>query len=436
MRLTGAAVAVLMVALPCAAQLYDARECGSDPVNWVKAQFSGLDPADPDVAARFEHLVDLYWEDSAAHWCSPTGAVGTGWGHDKGLMYFALYDAAMIYQELTRSGVVFSPTQTHKFEDILFDGGMEAANGRYYYFGTCNLYEGRVNIDNSCAEDDESISKLLAVIHNLFPRVTERLGGRAAVMALEKSFLEKAFSTDYANGGGLLLIDGEVVLPNHGGRNDPYAAINLIGLNNARDAYLLAGHPLPDWYANPNAAALFRSLQTTALPDGSAFTDDCVRNDGKVVACNDPRNMNAVPTMLPAGRFVRAVFGESAFTPGLFTFEKCDLAVIAQVDRANQYCAWNPGQVPLQLLAITATATLEIRWLDVDGAGTYDVWGPSGRVAADVRGREFIFANVPCDTPFTYSVYAFGERGRVLGGAWGSTLFECTTRRARRHLGP
>ncbi len=435
MRPMGTALALLAMVSPCWAQLYDAHECGSDPVNWVKAEISALDPADVGVAARFERLVDLYWADPAGRWRSPTGAPDTGWGHDKGLMYFALYDAAMVYRELEWSGVVFSDAQTRKFEEILLDAGRAAANGTFYYFGKCNLYGGRVNIDNSCAEDDESISKFLAALHNVFPRVAERLGGADTVAALERRFLERAFSTDYENGGGLLIIDGEIVLPNHGGRSDPYAGVNLIGLNNARDTYLLAGNPLPAWYAHPNALVLFRALQTKALPDGSAFTDDCVLNNGRLVPCNDPGGLNAVPAMLPAGRFVRAVFGDAAFAPGLFTFEECALAEIAGADRANQYCTWNPGVLPLAVLAIPAAPSLiDIRWLPVDGARAYDVWGPAGRVATARPDTDFTFVEATCGDPFRYAVYARGDRGRVLGGSWGSTLMECAPRAARRHL--
>ncbi len=434
MRTLVGALAMLL-AVAAEAQLYDARECGSDPVNWVKAELSAFGPADPDVAASFERLVDLYWADPDNRWCSPTGATGTGWGHDKGLMYFALYDAGLVYWELVWSGVEFSEVQTSKLEGIFLDAGQAAANGSFYYFGKCNLYAGKVNIDNSCAEDDESISKFLAMVHNLFPRVADRLGGDTVVTSLERRFLEKAFSTDYEHGGGLLILDGDVVLPNHGGPNVPYVGVNLIGLNNARDTYLLAGSPVPDWYGHPNALALFRQMQTKALPDGSAFTDDCVLNSGRVVPCNDPGSMNAVPTMLPAGRFVRAVFGDQAFAPGLYTFEECDLSRIADPDRANQYCGWNPGALPLSILAIPSSpALIQIRWLAAEGARHYDVWGQDRRVASGVTGTDYTFQGIPCGIPFSYAVYARNERGRILGGAWGSAQLACAPRPVRRHL--
>ena len=434
MRTLPAALAIL-VAATAGAQLYDARECGSDAVNWAKAEFSALDPADPGVAATFERLIDLYWVDPADRWCSPTGASGTGWGHDKGLMYFALYDAGLVYWELVWSGVEFSEEQTGKLEGILADAGQAALNGSFYYFGTCNLYRGRVNIDNSCAEDDESISKFLAMVKNLFPRVADRLGGDALVTSLERQFLEKAFSTDYEHGGGLLLLNGEVVLPNHGGPSIPYAGVNIIGLNNARDTYLLSGHPLPNWYAHANALSLFRQMQTKALPDGSAFTDDCLLNSGRVVPCNDPGGMNAVPTMLPAGRFVRAVFGDQAFRPGLYAFEACDPSTIDAPDRANQYCGWNPGTLPLRILPIPGwPALIDIRWLAAEGANQYDVWAQTGRIASGVTDTSYTFQGVPCGVPFSYAVYARGTRGRILGGAWGSLQLECAPRPVRRHL--
>ncbi|MFI5167637.1 MAG: hypothetical protein ACHQQS_13550 [Thermoanaerobaculales bacterium] len=425
-----------MVAVTASAQRYDAKECGSNPVNWVKAQFAALDPGRADVAAEFEALTDLYWSDPANRWCSPSGQPNTGWGHDKGLMYFALYDAGRTYLELTCAGATFSPRQQAKFRAVLLDALQAAMDGSFYYFGQCNLYRGRVNIDNSCAEDDESISKFLALIHNLFPEVAEQVGGETVVAARERSFYEKAFSTDYEHGGGLRLVNGAVTQPNHGGASWPYAGVNLTGANNARDTYLLAGKPVPDWYRNANALALFHELQTKALPDGSAFATDCRLNSGKVVPCNDPGEMNAVPTMLPAGRFVRATFGDQAFTPGLYTFERCDLSRITDPNRANQYCDWNPGVLQLGIVTnLSPPSQMNIRWHHVEGAERYDVWWLGARVKAGIAATDTIVENVPCDTPLTYAVYARDKRGRTLGGASGTTSKACVSRPARAHLG-
>ena len=434
MRLVPAALCIV-AAGAASGQLYDAHECGSDPVNWAKAQLSALDPTDPQVAARFEELLDLYWTDPGNRWCSPTGRANTGWGHDKGLMYFALYDAGRVYLELERSGVRFSDAQTGKFRDVLLDAIHAAENGTYFYFGKCNLYGGKVNIDNSCAEDDVSISKFMALVHNLFPDVESQAGGDNVLASLERSFFEKAFSTDYEHGGGLLVVGGEITLPNHGGPSWPYAAVNLIGANNARDAYLQGGNRVPEWYRNPNLLALFTALQLRALSDGSAFTDNCVLNSGVVVACNDPEGMNAVPTMLPAGRFVRATFGEQAFVPGLYTFEECGLDEMTSPDRANQYCSWNPGTLGLEILAVAGSPSLmDLRWLDAAGAEAYDVWWLGARVAAGIAGTDFTAYDVPCGTPLSYAVFARGARGRTLGGAWGTTAIDCSPRPARRRL--
>ncbi len=416
-------------------QLYDAHECGSPPVNWAKAQISALDPADPQAADRFEQLLDLYWTDPWDRWCSPTGQANTGWGHDKGLMYFALYDLGRVYRELEWSGVAFSADQTRKLQAVFADAVQLAASGTYYYYGKCNLYGGKVNIDNSCGEDDESISKFLAMIHNLFPEMAQSAGGGSAVASLERAFFEKAFSTDYEHGGGLLVADGEVTFPNHGGASWPYAGINLIGANGARDTYLIAGNPFPDWYGDANARELFGGLQRHAMPDGSAFTANCVLNNGTAVACDDPGIMNAVPGMVPAGRFVRAAFGDGAFAPGLYTFERCDLAAISLPDRVNEYCSWNPGTVPLEVLtAASSPSVMDLRWLGADGAHGYEVWWLGARVATGITDTSYAFESVPCGTPLEYAVFARGDRGRTLGGEWGTTSVECTPSQVRRRL--
>lgn len=423
----------LLAAAAARGQLYDAHECGSPPVNWAKAEISALDPADPEVAGKLEQLLDLYWTDPGDRWCSPTGLANTGWGHDKGLMYFPLYDLGRVYRELEWSGVRFSDTQVAKLGDVLLDAARVASDGTFYYFGKCNLYGGRVNIDNSCGEDDESISRFFALLRNLFPEVAARAGGADALAALERAFFEKAFSIDYEHGGGLLVVDGEVTFPNHGGANWPYAGVTLIALNGARDTYLIAGNPFPDWYANPVALALFRGLQAHAFPDGSAFTDNCVLNNGTAVPCSDPGNMDAVPGMIPAGRFIRAAFGDGAFVPGLYTFERCDLAALPRTDRANEYCAWNPGTLPLGLLtAASAPSLLDLRWLEAADALGYEVWWLGERVATGVTGTDITFENVPCGMPLAYAVFARGVRGRTLGGAWGTTTAECSARPVRR----
>jgi len=425
----------VLAAQAASAQLYDPHECGSDAVNWAKARISALDPADPGVAAEFETLLDLYWTDPEDRWCSPTGLPNTGWGHDKGLMYFALYDLGRVWRELEWSGVRFSDAQTAKMQAVLLDATEAAAGGTYYYFGKCNLYAGKVNTDNSCSEDDMSISKFLALAHNLFPEVAELAGGGAAVSALERRFFEKAYSTDYEHGGGLLVVDGEVTLPNHGGPSYPYAAVNIIGANNARDTYLIAGNGLPEWYRHPNIEALFRGLQMRALPDGSAFADNCVLNSGAVVSCDDPEGMDAVPGMLPAGRFVRAVFGEEAFTGGLYPFERCDTGALPLPDRLNQYCGWNPGTLPLDVLVVAGSpSAMDLRWLPAEGAVGYDVWWLGARAAEATAATEYAVTDVPCGTPLGYAVFARGTRGRTLGGAWGTTEVVCAPRAVRPHL--
>jgi hypothetical protein len=420
----------LLLAGLASAQLYDVHECGGVAVNWAKQRIAAIDPADARAAERFERLLDLYWTDPAGRWCSATGARDTGWGREKGLAYFALYDLGRTYRELERAGVRFSARQREKLDAVLRIATEEAAGGTYYYFGVCNLYRGRVNRDNSCGEDDMSIAKFLAMVRNLFPAIAARCGGEAAVETQERRFFDKAFSSDYRHGGGLCVIRGELTLPNHGGPSWPYAAINLISANNARDTYLLAGKPLPAWYRHPNVVALFAGLQAHALPDGSAFTDDCTLNRGSAVPCNDPGLMDAEPMMVPAGRFVRAVFGDAGFLPGLFTFERCDEAAIGSLDRINQYCNWNPGTLPLGVVASAAPGSaLELRWTAMDGARAFDVWLAGRRVAAALRRTDYIAARPPCNRPLLYAVYARGAKGRTLGGEWGLATTHCTPSR-------
>jgi hypothetical protein len=421
---------------------YDLAGCGSGPANWVKNEFSALDPADPQAAPKFEGLVDAYWTDPNHQWCSPDGRQGTGWGQ-KGLSYFETAACIKTYKKLLGAGVQFSPVQAGKLEAVWVDALKSFRDGKFYYYGPCNGWNGRTNIDDGCGEDDASIIRSIALGWNTFPDATNSVLSDEEILALLKKFFDKLTSTDYANGGDLMTDEqGNVWLPNHGGPNVPYSLIALIEVRQAWLAFIETGKVPPEFLKSDVLLAMFHWCQKHALEDGSAFTSDCYRNSdpqNATLPCNDPGVADAVPTILPGGNYIDPFWGDGGFLPGKFRFTTCDLSLVNKQGnfdegRADEFCRWNPGRINLSLLTVfTPPSFLDLKWLVPDnmGAVTFDVWDLNGRVAQGLGDDAFTFSNMPCGA-FGFSVYVVSG-GQIVGGDWGTTQVNCS-HMVRKHL--
>jgi hypothetical protein len=214
---------------------------------------------------------------------------------------------------------------------------------------SCGLYKG-----NTCSEDFISYAMVLAAARNLYPDVAARFGV-ATLDALEQRYLEAAFASDHGFYGLVVEradwdIRQETKLYNHNLESPVYAAILLMHANNARYTYLVAGNPVPAFYAAENAAALFAWLQPKAISP-TELSSDCHDLAGSTVSCADPV-ANAIPGVLPAGRFVHAVLGAGALLSDRFTFETYDPTYRSgyfNQFRRLFYDTYNPGVPPRRM---------------------------------------------------------------------------------------
>jgi len=246
-------------------------------------------------------------------------------------------------------------------------------------------------LGNSCAEDFGSMMAVAAIARNLYPGVVAQLGSEE-IGRIEKKYFTLALSTRNRFFGLVRetsQIDGQeyVMVQNHSGQSAVYSAIVLTELGNALQAYLVAGRRIPSFYLDdPDLVANLRSLmawiQTTALPDGSAFVEGCLQyGTGRPSACNDPQFANTVPTFVPAGRAVALLLGKTALGPGygFLRFEPYDGGNSGNAGRRYLYDDLNPGPSEMGLSVSLANGQLLVQWSNPD-AHRCDVWGPSGRV--------------------------------------------------------
>lgn len=278
---------------------------------------------------------------------------------------------------------------------------------------------------NSCAEDFASMLALAAIARNLFPGVAAALGD-TTLERIEKRYLTLTLTTRNRSFGlvrEVSPIDGREypLVQNHGGQSAVYSAIVLTQVGNALHAYLAAGRRIPGFYAeDQELAANLRSmmawLQTTALPDGSAFVNGCVEYaSGQAGPCNDPAFASAVPTQLPAGRPVALLLGEAALGAGYrFTrFAANGPGGATSAGRAYQYDAINPEAVDAGLAATVTGNTAVVRWSNL-GAPAYDLWGPAGRVKT-TTGTTSSFDLGGARGRIPYGLVVRGRSGLVAG---------------------
>jgi len=185
---------------------------------------------------------------------------------------------------------------------------------------------------NGCSEDFVSFLALIARVKNFYPEVVTRVGVDE-LNRLEQKYLFLTFST--VNGYYSLRYDTtedgpHVVMRNHGVHNAVYSGLLLIYLNHALESYSRVGNPVPNYYKNPTilfaVADMFRWLQSVSTSDGLSYLVACRKVGGGVVSCSDQYTANAIPQIVPAGRLIANLFGDSlnVFPEGKYQYRVFD----------------------------------------------------------------------------------------------------------------
>lgn len=276
-------------------------------------------------ASDLMNITDEYWSGWRGEWLN------------KYAMYAFGIKAHTMWNSLTTE-------QQQAVEAVIKDG---STDDTLYIGTTCGLDKG-----DSCSEDYISMAMTAAMTKNLYPQVATQIGV-GKLNSIERAYINKTFSTQ--NGWYGLVREKsdwdskvEVKMYNHYEENPVYAGILIMGMNNARYTYLLSGNTLPSYYRNANITPLFHWIQEKAYADGHAYLDDACHTstDGSVVSCNDHNVAKAVPGIIPAGRYMKAVFGSGAFTPGSYTFIMWNTEGAGgnfNTARSYFYNMWNPS---------------------------------------------------------------------------------------------
>ncbi len=184
---------------------------------------------------------------------------------------------------------------------------------------------------NSCSEDFVSFLSLISRVKNFYPQVVERVGANYLDL-LEQKYLRLVFTTD--NGYYSLVreqtLDGvHVLMHNHGEQSAVYSgAAVMVYTNLAIESYSLAGNRTPLYFQQQevlnNIRDMFSWMQTLSTPDGTAFLNNCMNYQGNLVSCGDVNVTNAIPQVIPAGRLIHNLFGDSGFIPGMYEYRLFD----------------------------------------------------------------------------------------------------------------
>jgi hypothetical protein len=172
---------------------------------------------------------------------------------------------------------------------------------------------------NSCSEDFISFLVLVARVKNFFPQVVD-IVGMDYINRLEIKYLGLSFSSE--NGYYSLVYDQTVdgnhfLMRNHGEQSAVYTGLLLIYMNLAMSAYQISQNPVPDYYRDPHLLDkirdIFMWMQSVSTSDGSSFLFNCLNYQGNLVYCGDANVGNAIPRVIPAGRLIFNIFGDSFF---------------------------------------------------------------------------------------------------------------------------
>ena len=228
-----------------------------------------------------------------------------------------------------------SSQQQSQLNDVLADAVNEST---FRVDMTCGLDPW-----NSCSEDFVSFLSLVSRVKNFYPTVVARVGVNYLSL-LEKKYFSLVFTTEdgYYSLVREETLDGvHVIMRNHKEQSAVYSGDLLNYTNLAIESYSLAGNRVPLIFQNQqildNIKDMFSWLQSVSTTDGSQYLVSCMSYQGNLVSCGDVSVTNAIPQVIPAGRLIHNLFGDSGFTPGMYEYRLFDTSYSA----GNM---WNRGR--------------------------------------------------------------------------------------------
>lgn len=285
---------------------------GAVEANYWVNQLGGIATGNFNGPTTIQYALDHYYTQS------PEGTElrwGNGW-----LSKFVASQLAVRGFELR---LQLSDAQNNQVEDVLLDAVSE---GTFQLDSDCGI-----NPYNTCSEDFVSFVALIARVKNFYPNVVSRVGVEE-LNRLEKKYLSLtlAINNGYYSLSQEQTEDGiHILASNHSGQSAVYSGILLIYLNHAIESYSRMKNPVPNYYRESSILAsildMFSWLQSVSAPDGSYYLNNCLRS-GVLVSCGDVYTADAIPQVIPVGRLIRNLFGDSqeVFSPGKYSYQLFD----------------------------------------------------------------------------------------------------------------
>ena len=315
---------------------------GGDPVNKSKNVIVCA-----QTPSQFDAVTDAYFatKSASSNWD------GNSWGR-QWLSQFSVYLYGVKGWQLKSQ---LSQDQKTKMKMVLADGTMES----HLKYDNC-ITGGN---GNSCSEDYVGFVMAIAAA---------KLNDVSVSDSLEEQYVQKVFGMSASsNAPGLGLTKEQkswddilyTKMYNHGGENPVYAGLLFVHMNDAAYAYSLKQNSsvpsLPSYYVQPSMKDLFSWIQSKTKSDGSGYLNTCHTTSGAPFACSDTTAQTS-PTAIPAGRFVRAFIGDSAFATGAYASENYDSVISGNFDvgRKMMYGDYNKKWLLSPIVPGTTTSSV------------------------------------------------------------------------------
>ena len=285
---------------------------GADEANYWDNQLGGIVTGGFNGTGTIQYALDNYYT------VTPEG-MPNRWGNGWVAKFIANLLAVRGYEFRSE----LSEAQQQQLEDVLVDAVNESTFVIDLDCGDANTTLGKWN---SCSEDFVSYLALVARVKNFYPNVVSRVGINE-LNRIEQKYLMLTFTVN--NGYYSLVkdqtLDGEhVIMRNHRGQSAVYTGLLLIYLNHALESYSRVGNPVPYWYKDATflntISDMFKWLQSVSTSDGVSYLTSCRYYSGGLVSCNDQFTAAAIPQIIPSGRLIKNLFGETMFSADKYSF--------------------------------------------------------------------------------------------------------------------